>query len=151
MKASLILMIILGCASASAETLQPIITATGTIYFEFDMASEARADGVNFAKFIPDAESRSVFDAVADAYATPFRYVSFEPADRVLEKTLGKSEAEHISHGSQNRIAIRVRVQLKNLRPEIECDSRVDYADLVSVNSLEHFQIATNGSVPDGC
>jgi hypothetical protein len=116
------------------------------------MASETRADGVNFAKFVPDAKSRSLFHAVtAGPYAAPVRYISFEPAEQVLEKALGKSEAKRLSHGSQSQIKIPVKIQFRKFRTEVERDSRVYFADLVAVTSLEHFQIASNGSVPNGC
>ena len=116
------------------------------------MASGTKADGVNFAKFVPDEKSLSLFRAVATGpYASPVRYISIEPADRVLEKTLGKSEAEHVSHGIKSQIQIPVTMRLKRFRTEIECDSRVYYADLVTVTSGEHYTEAGSDSVPSGC
>lgn len=145
-------MLFLSVLSASAEPRSSAVTATGTLYFEFDMTAETKADGVNFAKFVPDEKSLLLFRAVTTGpYASPVRYVSFEPADRVLEKTLGKAEAEHVSHGTQSQIQLPVTVRFKRFRTEIECDSRVYYADLVSVTSSELYTVASNDSVPSGC
>ncbi len=152
MKTYLISMLILGCTSILAVESSPVIEATGMLYFEFDMASEAQADGVNFAKFVADSKSRPLFPAVVTGpYAAPVGYISFDPADLALEQVLGKSEANRVAHGDQPRIQIHVQAKLRNFRTEIECDSRVYRADLVSVKSLEHFQLARNGNVPSGC
>jgi hypothetical protein len=128
------------------------ITATGTMYFIFDMASETTIDGVLFARFVPDTSSLNSFPAVLSGkHPAKVSHISLEPAEEVLVATLGKAEAYRVSHGAMPReIAVPVNVVIVNYRATVECDSRAYYAKLVSVKATgEH--VASLGRSPSGC
>ena len=140
------------CGFVFAAPPSAMVTATGTFYFEMDMGSEAKAVDVNFAFFVPDAASLSKFPAVTSGqYAAPVRYISFEPASKALEAVVGKETAHRLSRGDMPVIKIPVTLTLRNFRSEIECDSRVYYATLVSVKSWHQFYAVTSKEMPGGC
>lgn len=94
------------------------------MYFTFDSASETTVDGVLFARFVPDATSMKRFPAVKSGpYPGAVRYISLEPAEAVLDATLGKVEADRLSHGTEREIEVRVEVVLANYKPTVECDT----------------------------
>jgi hypothetical protein len=128
------------------------VKASGTLYFIFDMASETTVDGVLFARFVPDAKSLNNFPAVTSGqHPGPVRYISLEPAEEILETTLGRTEAYRVSHGAVPReIEMPVEVVLTNFKPEVECDSRTYYAKLVSVKTTGK-HVASLANVPHGC
>jgi hypothetical protein len=132
------------------------ITVTGTLFIEFDMAAPERADGVNFAKFVPDAPSASRLPAVlAGFYPGAVRYVSLEPAQAALEAGFGKEEAMRLAHGREPFLSKAVRVILHNDPASVECDSR-DYVSseaTVEPADVEQVAMGVTGQVevPHGC
>jgi type 1 fimbria pilin len=153
MRTSLCIALLLASAIVAAGDKPPQpITATGTMYFTFDIASETTVDGVLFARFVPDAKSMKRFPAVKSGpYPGPVRHISLEPAETVLEVTLGKVEADRVSRGTEREIEVRVEVVLANYKPTIECDARAYYAKLVSVKALGKHQVASLAKAPHGC
>ena len=138
------------CAQGSAADTP--ITATGMLFIEFDVGEGNRMEGVNFAKFVPDAKSQRLFPAVTSGkYAAPVRYISFEPAEQVLAAVVGADEAARLSHGTDSVIQIPVEIVLKNYRSEVECDAREYYATLISAKQLGAYTVVTPDALPDGC
>ncbi len=111
---------------AMADNSDSPISASGVLYFIFDMTSPTQAADVNFARFVPDSKSLAKFPAITTGeYAAAVKYISLEPADKVLEWALGAAEAKRISHGQEASIRVPVTVVVKRFQSEIECDSRV--------------------------
>ena len=137
---------------AAAEKTPRPITATGTLYFTFDSTSETAVDGVLFARFVPDATSLKHFRAVkSGSHPGEVRYISLEPAEPVLEATVGKVQADRLSHGREREIEVRVEVVLANYKPTVECDARAYYATLVSVKAMGENRVASLARAPHGC
>jgi|SRR5690242_4135908 len=150
MKIFIALVISLLATQAFADPPKGTIRATGTIYFELDMG-DTGADGVNFAKFVPDAISLPQFPAVTSGnYAAPVRSISLEPADKVLVAVVGPESARKILSGNNPIIAVPVRLTLRNFGSQVECDARVYYATLVSAAS-QQYMVATSENMPYGC
>jgi hypothetical protein len=126
------------------------------LFIEFDMATPERADGVNFAKFVPDAPSASRLPAVvAGFYLGPVRYVLLEPAQAALEAAFGKGEATRLSHGRETFVSKAVKVVLHNYTASVECDARDYFSSAATVEPANVEQVAlasTNqAEVPHGC
>src|SRR5215469_15646478 len=106
------LMIALGATTAAASAAP--VTASGTLYFIFDVGDSGAMDGVLFARFIPDEKSRSKFPAVTKgSYPGPVRYISFEPAEDVLTAVVGAGTATQLSHGRERIVQVSVTVTLR--------------------------------------
>jgi len=129
------------------------VVVTGTLIFEFDMASPTHANGeVNFAKFIPDASSLPKLPAVVSgAFATPIRYVSLEPADLALRDAFGVEEAKRVSHGAQSNVSTRVKVTIHTFRTSIECDDRTYWASIAPNDVVPLGSLVAANEVPNGC
>jgi hypothetical protein len=142
-------------ATTGAIAADPPVSASGTLYFVFDAASPAGAqmDGVLFARFIPDDESRSKFPAATiDGRSAPVRYISFEPADEVLTTVVGSAFATQLSHGRDRIVQVPVTLTLRNFHAEGECDSVAYHATFVSAKSLGSPKAADPGRAADnGC
>jgi len=137
--------------AAGDKAAQPI-TATGTMYFTFDSSSETAVDGVLFARFVPDATSMKRFRAVkSGSHPGEVRHISLEPAETVLEATLGKIQADRLAHGTEREIEVSVEVVLTNYKPIVECDTRAYYATLVSVKAMGEHRVASLAKAPHGC
>ena len=139
--------------AAGGGPLNAQLKASGTMYFVFDMSSETTVDGVLFARFAPDPRSLRSFSSVTSGgYSAAVRFVSLEPAQEVLEAALGKAEAYRVSHGTAPReIGVPVQVVLTGYKTEVECDSRVYRAKLLSIKTTgKHFE-ASGGNAPHGC
>ena len=153
MKIYYLLAVLLLCGNAIAAAREVTVTASGTFYFELDGASETGPfDDVNCAFFVPEAKSLSQFPAVTSGeYASPVRYISFESAGQVFETVVGHANARRIYHGSKPIIQVSVTLKARHFRSEVECDSRVYYATLVSVMTWHPYYAATPSEVPHGC
>jgi hypothetical protein len=132
------------------------LTVTGTLFIEFDMATPERADGVNFAKFVPDAPSASRLPAVvAGFYPGPVRYVSLEPAQDALEAAFGKNEAIRLADGREHFVSKAVTIVFHNYTASVECDSRDYVSKAATVIPANAEQVATTATgqaeVPHGC
>jgi len=132
------------------------INVTGTLFVEFDMGASGHADGVNFAKFVPDAQSVPRLPAVvAGFHPGPVRYVSLEPAQAALEAAFGKDEATRLARGREPFVSKAVRVIFHNYTASVECDSRDYYSSAVTVKPANVEQIAKTAidqlAVPRGC
>jgi hypothetical protein len=153
MKIRYLLVVLLLCGNATAAAPEVTIIASGTFYFELDGASEKGPfESVNFAFFVPEAKSLSKFPAVTSGdFASPVKYISFEPADEVFETVVGRTNARRILRGSQPIIQVPVTLKAHDFGSEIECDSRVYHATLVSAKTWRPYYAATLSDFPHGC
>lgn len=128
------------------------VTATGTLFFEFDEGDAGTMVGVNFAKFVPDRDSLHLLPSVIKGYYPgPVRYVLLEPADAVLIAAVGADEATRLSHGTVRSTSLSVKVIMSKYTASVDCDARSYFASVVAVERLRDVQVGTLMDPPHGC
>ena len=130
------------------------IQMTGTLYVAFDMAEPNQASGyVLFKKFIPDSEYLPLLPTVIDGfYPGKVKYISLNAPQNQIEAFFGGKETfEKISHGNLHEVSKRAEVVLSNFYTSVECDSRLYYAKVTSIQEPTTNSMASKGASPHGC
>lgn len=131
------------------------IKITGTLFLIFDMETPNKAsDKINFTKFVPDEKSVDLLPAVVKGFYTGgVKYVNLDaPHEQIVKLFGGVEKYKQLSHGPEHEVSEKAEVVLDSYSATIECDSRVYWGHVVTINpQLKEQQMVSKESAPNGC